>query len=461
MAKFSIRDSILEYLIFLFFINCSLYFYFQIKFDELNIKPKNKIAFTPCSPSIQNLTIDDGKSLKIGIISDFQLTKTTPRNINNKVFYAFRNNLKHALKVLKKNKVNLIIIAGDITNYGSESDYECFKEILYSVYKKRSLPKILVVMGNHDYVSMDDKAQKFFYEYINENPYSHYIINNFHFILWSSANYISSENEVLNSNWAEQQLEIAKKNLYKEGDPIFVISHVPPKGTVYGSEGIWGNQKVYDVLKNYPNVISISGHSHYSLINTRSIWQGEFTAINTQSISFVDLDRYYDNYQSVISNSFQNCSMGLIADLNRTNIVFNRIFFTTEEILSEKWIINFPIKKNDFIYTTDLLEKKNKPPYFREGDKLKVEKNKNTIKFNAAIHKKYIHYYLVVLINKKNNGRYELKYYTDYYKHPKYWKKEIILNLPINIKSGNYFIKIYAVDSFDQKSDPLVEELDL
>ena len=40
---------------------------------------------------------------------------------------------------------------------------------------------------------------------------------------------------------------------------------MPPLKTVYGSENIWGNKYVYKILKNYPEVISISGHSHYSL----------------------------------------------------------------------------------------------------------------------------------------------------------------------------------------------------
>lgn len=457
MAKFPI-NNLIEYLAFITFINFFLFLYFQFKFDRFNYR--TNIQFTSYSPSIQKLTINNGESLKIGIISDFQLARTSPRNINNK-FYFFRKNLKQTLKVLKKNKVNLIIIAGDITHYGKESDYQCYKEILESVYKKKSKPKILAVMGNHDYLSNDDDAQKLFYKYTKENPYSHYIINNFHFILWSSDNYIEGENAIINTTWIEKELEIANKSLYKEGDPIFVISHIPPYATVYGSVGIWGNKKIYNILKNYTNVISISGHSHYSLINTRSIWQGEFTAINTQSISYVDLDRKYDNYGNIITSSFQNCSMGLIANLNRNNIVFKRVFFIYEEFLNKTWVVNFPIKKNEFLYTIDLMEKENKPPYFKEGEKLEIVKNMNIIKFNAAVHEKYVHHYLIVFINKINNGRYELKYYSDYYMHPKFWKKKITLNLPIDIKSGNYFIQVYAVDSFDLKSNPLVGELTL
>ena len=65
---------------------------------------------------------------------------------------------------------------------------------------------------------------------------------------------------------------------------------------------------MFDILKNYPEVICISGHSHYSLKNPKSIWQGDFTAINTQSISDLGLDRKYINADDVHFNSAKNNS---------------------------------------------------------------------------------------------------------------------------------------------------------
>ena len=59
----------------------------------------------------------------------------------------------------------------------------------------------------------------------------------------------------------------------KDQKPIFVITHVNPIYTCYGSD-IWGNKGIFDALKNYRNVISISGHSHYSIIDDKSVWQG-------------------------------------------------------------------------------------------------------------------------------------------------------------------------------------------
>lgn len=53
--------------------------------------------------------------------------------------------------------------------------------------------------------------------------------------------------------------------------PIFVFHHQPFKDTVYGSE--WGfdinRDLFYDTLRNYPQVITFSGHTHYPLDNPK------------------------------------------------------------------------------------------------------------------------------------------------------------------------------------------------
>ena len=204
-------------------------------------------------------------------------------------------------------------------------------------------------MGNHDY--MDRKSdiiqnQQKFFKYMKSYPYSHYIINNYNFIFWSNDNYNYNDKGIQDFSWIKMSLEKAKNNKIKEGDPIFVITHIPPMKTVYGSEGMWGSYGIFEAIKNYPEVICISGHSHYSLRNIKSIWQGNFTVINTQSLSYTDLDDFYKNARYVREDSMKNDSMGLIAYLNDKNIIFERVEFSTGEIEKEKWKIDFPIKTN-------------------------------------------------------------------------------------------------------------------
>ena len=453
--------------IYLLLINSSFFIIFQI-FK----KGKTNRNFSPYSPAITTIKLGDGELAKIGIISDFQLDSTHSR-INSDIF---EDNLRKALQVLKKNNIEIIIIAGDTTHRGKRLDFLLSNMIFYSVYdiSDNKTPIVISIMGNHDY--MDDNYeiihnQQKFFNYMKSYPYSHFIINDYNFIFWSNDNYDFEENAIQDYNWIKSTLEKARKNKKNEGDPIFVITHIPPKNTVYGSEGMWGHQGIFDILKDYPEVICFSGHSHYSLRNIKSIWQGNFTVINTQSLSYVDLDYDYQNHMDVRTDSAKNESMGLIAYLNKENVIFERIEFSTEEILEEKWRIDFPINTSNFIYTFEKRNKKIKP-YFKDKSEIKIEKLKqsdyfgnsnnvlNFIVFNAAIHIDYIYTYEIVLKRNSNDNK-KIKYYSDYYKNKKLRKDIIKYKLPDNLISGKYNVEIYAIDSFNNISEPLIGIIDI
>ena len=117
-------------------------------------------------------------------------------------------------------------------------------------------------MGNHDYWSLKElnqnknnkKSQKLFEEKTKEKPYTHKIINGYHFINWSCDN-ASLENPIFDYSWFEKQIELAKSIDKK---PIFVTTHFPPQDTVYGSEG-WGEKALNKYFKKYPQIINFSG----------------------------------------------------------------------------------------------------------------------------------------------------------------------------------------------------------
>ena len=76
--------------------------------------------------------------------------------------------------------------------------------------------------------------------------------------------------------------------------PIFITTHFNAKDTVYGAEYFFA-KSLRELFNKYQNIIHFSGHSHYSLIDERSIWQKEFTSIQTQSISYTELDPGFEN----------------------------------------------------------------------------------------------------------------------------------------------------------------------
>ena len=217
---------------------------------------------------------------------------------------------------------------------------------------------------------------------------------------------------------------------------------------------------MYNFLKDYHEVICISGHSHYSLRNARSIWQKDFTAINTQSISYVDLDNHFINARDVRRESAKDCeSMGLIAHLSDKNIIFERVRFLTEEIMDEKWKIDFPINVKEFNYTLEKLNKKEIPVFHHNIIKLEEKQENNVLNkyivFDAATHVDYVYEYKIVLKSDMNKSQKKvLYYYSDYYKTEKERKKIMRFKLP-NINHDIYNIEIYAIDSFDNISQPI------
>ena len=416
--------------------------YFFIIVSQIPIS--EEYYFDP-NEEIKNYTINKN-DIKLGIISDFQLDNSNEN---------YERNLKNTLKKLKDENVDIIIIAGDIVDTGYPSEYEQYKRILNSIYTdNNSKPLIFEIMGNHEYYTSRFKKLGYslkkniqlFKDNFNKYPFYHIKINNYHFIFWSMQNYDTREKYKIHTNWLQKQIELAEKDLKKEGDPIFIITHTPAKNTVYGSESDSGSVTAYNLLKNYENIFYISGHTHRSLRNERSIWQEDFTAINTQSTSYIALSRSFTNSSDVVQNSIESYS-GYIAILSEQKLELNRYFFHINKQIGS-WIVNFPLKKNNFSYN---VEKRKMifgiPIIWNNTIYVNKINNKYQIKYYQAWHKLAIHYYVFKYTN-INKEKKEVYIYGDYYLYnyitnstePKYYT---ISDLDINEKYS-----LIAVDFF-------------
>ena len=427
-------------------------------------------AYNPYD-EIKVYKVGDSKTLKIGVIGDTQLISLST---NNKDYIQYTKNFKKALEILKEKKINVLIIDGDNTNCGYKEAYDNFLTQLNSVYgdiKNENVPILILIMGNHDYWNLNgeqnstknnEERQKLFEEKTKEKPYSHKIINGYHFINWSCDNG-TLENPYTDFSWFEKQIELAKSN---DNKPIFVTTHFPPKNTVYGSKE-WGADNLNEYFKKYPQIINFSGHSHFSLIDERSIYQKDYTAIQTQSISYIELEEgkingsipMDENGNTMISA--KNC-MGLICDVYDTQVVIKRISFEKNEFYGKDWIIDVPIDKNNFKYLHNEMEKQSPKPYFifekDEDKKIIFEKkdNKFFIKFKQAFHENFVHSYKIIFTNNRKDTYSDL-YFSDFFLMPSDRKDIISLRIIRNF-NGKYNVKIYAIESFGKISDNYIED---
>jgi len=421
---------------------------------------------------IKEYTIGDSKTLKIGVIGDTQLISLSD---SNKFYLQFSQNFKKSLEILKEKKINVLIIDGDITNVGYIEGYDNFLAQFNSVYgdeKKENIPILNLIMGNHDYWTLNGldysnknnkEKQKLFEEKTKEKPYTHKIINGYHFINWSCDN-ASLYTPFNDYSWFLKQIDIAIKDNDKK--PIFVTTHFPPEDTVYGSEE-WGEKNLNKYFEKYPQIINFSGHSHFSLIDERSIYQKDYTAIQTQSLSYIELEEGKvngtipkDEYGEEMISA-KNC-MGLICDVNDSKVAIKRISFEKNEFYGDDWIVDIPIDKKNFRYLHEEMEKKSVKPYFvfenDDDKKFIIEKNKNTniIKFKQAFHPNFVHSYKI-LFKDINGEEYSYLYFSDFYLMPSDRKKIISFGLNNNF-NGKFKVKIYAIESFGKISDNYIED---
>ena len=436
--------------------------------------------FSPYEEKIIYHTIGDGKNLKVGIISDSQIIPSDKEE--DKFLKIFSFNLKNTLKILQSQKIQVLIFAGDLTDSGTEYAYNEILEIFKSVYKtEEEKPIFNFIMGNHDYwksymekgkispkLGNIEEMQLLFYNNLKEKPFSHKVINGYHFINWGCENG-SMDDPNQNIEWAEKQIKIA----FEESNvkPIFVTTHFNAKDTVYGSD-LYSAKSLRNLFNKYQNIIHFSGHSHFSLIDERSIWQKEFTSIQTQSISYVELEPgfqqgiypcdEYGNIQIAAKNY-----MGLIMDVSEQYCQIQRISFEKGIFYETPWIVDIPINKNNFRYLNEKRIKERNKPIFKfeneEDKEIILEKDEKiesgyALKFKAAFHNNFVERYKIVLKHLETNKIDEIIYASDFYLLPEDRKKKLRYRFDIDkLKKGEYLIKIYGIESFGKESENFLE----
>ena len=215
----------------------------------------------------------------------------------------FRKLLGKAYELSAKERykeLDAVLVAGDMTDSGKAEQYEIYCDLTDECVKDGT--ELLTVMGNHEHIeyrdtSTPEKAIEVFKEYVSDEADYHKVINGYHFI---GVSYDASGKEQYKTKleWLKAELDKAVEDT---GDkPIFVMQHPHPALTVYGSVN-WANMDIRIVLKDYPQVVDFSGHSHYAANDPRSIHQSTFTAVGCGAVtgamgnlSYISGDEYGD-----------------------------------------------------------------------------------------------------------------------------------------------------------------------
>lgn len=381
--------------------------------------------------------------LSVGIISDSQLRYKKGDSEN-----LYQNNLIRALSVLKAKDVDMILFGGDITDESDDKAYDLYVEAFDRVYGDDK-PIIQHIMGNHDYWGngIPSNCRKLFEKKLGQSPWTHYVVNGYHFI-GASPDSGSMDNGYKNTlKWLRIQLDKAVQD--SPDKPIFVMTHNSAEDTVYGSDD-WGDKKLASIFKHYPQVVNFSGHLHYSLLDERSIHQGDFTSITTQSVSYTEMERGKVN--GTIPPNADATPMGYVMNISSDKVEIVRVNFAEKygDIGHDEkspWILPIPLTKEGFTYTTQSKLSANSAPTMNgENGEFIRESGGAYLQFTAGRDDDFVHSYKLVW----SDGKEQL-YFSDFYNGIDGMSDTVKLKL--DKKGSGLSVKIYAVDSWGAVSE--------
>ncbi|MBE6363898.1 MAG: hypothetical protein E7054_09635 [Lentisphaerae bacterium] len=271
--------------------------------------------------------------LRFGAISDNHLDSRKPDSWAR---------TKMAFEFFKKQQVQFFIDAGDVTDTFQPEMFKLWRQMYQEVFSDaKSRPDFLMIPAGHDKSGAASTAAGYA-EFVKltgsgeVNPVKK--INGYHFVSLAQ--------------W--ENIRILKKNLdaavadSAPGQPVFVITHVPPRSTTHGSGSkASGDEALRKLLNNYPQVIVLSGHNHARLMDERAIWQGEFTAVNLGSLAYYGdggIANPSDRPKSYDASIWEVYPDKVV--VKRYNVQSGRELFP-----ERRWVIPLPFKKESAPYS--------------------------------------------------------------------------------------------------------------
>jgi len=239
----------------------------------------------------------------------------------------------HTLEWFRDQGVDGVVIAGDMADSGTIAQLQNVATAWFRVFPNDRAPdgrkvEKLFVYGNHDMggvpyarhaLKMPDASEADFAPLIiYPNPKAAWekafhepfepiwtkTVRGYRFVgaQWWSSQGCTGLNEKFNTGIADWYAKHAKE--IDPSLPFFHIQHPHPNNTCYGPWA-WGRDDGMSTraLSAFPNAVAFSGHSHYSLTDERSLWQGAFTSVGTSSLRYTGLE--YNEYPD---SGFENTS---------------------------------------------------------------------------------------------------------------------------------------------------------
>ena len=308
---------------------------------------------------------------KIGVLSDVHL-----KDPGDELHFV------KALEYFRDNGADGVLVAGDIADTGRISQLKRAGDSWFKVFPDGKAPdgrkvEQLFVYGNHDRwgwtwgLNEEQKkdpaviADSIGHSYENMKKAWEECFREEYVPVWmKNVNGIA----VIGAHWGyRDDHNRAMEKFFEENGkrldphlPFFYTQHDHPKDTCFGAWA-WGHDDGTStrVLSAFPNAVAFSGHSHYTLTDERTVWQGAFTSINTSSLKYSSHD-YSCRENAAQSNSSgyggenrahaMGCigtgdgRQGMLVSVFDDRLEIERREFVYGESLGDNWIIPIPAR---------------------------------------------------------------------------------------------------------------------
>lgn len=259
------------------------------------------------------------------------------------------------------NKLDAVMFAGDLTDSGTDEQFEAFESTVKGAVRDGT-EILAIVAKEHDSTTNGKKSTEWCKKITGKDSDFHTVINGFHFIGISTSKNEGQNHSLAQRTWLKKELKAATAD--DKNRPVFVFNHEHVSGTVYGSranEG-WGITDFKSTLGKFPQAVHLSGHSHYPLNDPRSVWQGNFTAIGTSSMNYMEFT--VDNDKTVHPEGCGNAAQAWLIEVDSSYRIRLRGF----DVLTSEWLCDYLIRdlsdKETYDFTPYNQEKLSSAPEF-------------------------------------------------------------------------------------------------
>lgn len=343
-------------------------------------------------------------------------------------------------------KLDAVLIAGDVTDMGTKIAFGSIKAAVQPVLKGDT-QFLATISTSHDDRNLSKSSLELYRNIMGQETDFHRVINGFHFIGISASPIEGEHYDENQKKWLVEQLDAAVAD--DPSKPVFVIQHEHISNTVYGSSDFegWGMPDFAEILKDYPQVIDFSGHSHYPINDARSIWQGEYTAFGTGGLYYAEIT--VDDVKTVHPKNYRSASTFWVVEIDAENrIRLRAVDLLAQEYLCE-YILSSPFERE---YTPEKQLERSESPVFSKDASVKVRNNKLIFDAAESADGMPIFIYRAFAVDSEGNRIPVGKTVPKYYRYNVPSTVQIELE---NLPEEDYIIEIVAENCYGIQSAPL------